>query len=236
MKKTIRIVGWSLGENSFGVTKPYLEFFSQFGQVEVLTPREGMSECDLLVLPGGADLSSIEYGEVPGFMNTNPDLYKEYFYKQNLQQYIDAKIPIVGICLGMQMLAVKFGSKLTQNLLYHPYYSKTRDELVHDIYPVIGYDEERGWLHREPKDKKDKNRIEVNSMHHQGVELSNLSEDLIPTYLTDYYLDMLVEGFKHRELPILGYQHHPEECYSPHVIDEIENLLKENEKKILQNK
>lgn len=101
MKKRIAVVGWSTGENSFGVTKPYLEYFSQFGEVEILTPKKGITEgLDLVVLPGGMDVSSSKYGQVPGFMNSNPDVFKEYFYEQNLSQYIDAGIPIFGICLG----------------------------------------------------------------------------------------------------------------------------------------
>lgn len=229
MKKIISIVGYSLGENSFGVTKPYLEFFSQFGQVKILTPQEGMEKTDLLILPGGSDLSSIEYGQVPGFMNSNPDLYKEYFFKQNLKQYIESGTPIYGICLGFQMLAVYFGSKLTQNLLYHPYYSSPRTELVHEVYPVTGINVDGEYTYKKGSKGKE---IKVNSMHHQGVELDNLGLDLIPTYLCDNYPSMLVEGFRHKELPIAGCQSHPEESWSNEIINEIETLLNFKEETI----
>ena len=52
MKKII-IPGWSTGDSSWGVTKPYLDFFSNYGQVDIITPRKGIVEADLLVIPGG---------------------------------------------------------------------------------------------------------------------------------------------------------------------------------------
>lgn len=220
MSKKIGIVGWAVGQNSFGVTNSYLEFFSQYGEVEILTPKKGVVPLDLLVLPGGADLSSSEYGEVPSFSNTNPDLYKEYFYKQNLQQYIDNGTSIFGICLGFQMLGVKFGCKLTQNLLYHSETSNPRNELVHELHQVKGYDDiSKEWVIK--KEHKKDQIIKVNSLHHQGIQLKDFNADeLVPLYAADNYPSYLVEVFKHKQLPIAGVQYHPEEIY-----DEISDLL-----------
>lgn len=233
-KKIIGIPGWSLGDSSFGVTKPYMEFFSQFGLVKILSPQKGIEKVDLLVLSGGLDMSSADYDEIPSFTNSNIDVYKDYFYRQNLKQYIENKIPIFGICLGLQELAVYFGSKLTQNLLYHPYYSDPRTELVHEVFPVTGFNEQSGeWTYKVSKDKKDKNRIEVNSMHHQGLELANMSEDLIPTLLADNYPSMLVEAFIHKELPISAVQFHCEEIFDQYSTEQVENLLEFNTQKTL---
>lgn len=219
--KRIGIVGWAVGSNSFGVTTPYLEFFSQYGHVDILTPQKGIvGNLDLLVMPGGADLSSIEYGETPSFSNGNPDLYKEYFYKQNLSQYIENNTPIFGICLGMQMLGVHFGCKLTQNLLYHSNNSNPRGELVHTLDEVVRYDEDTNkWIIK--KEHKKEKQIKVNSLHHQGIELSNFNRnELKPLYTASNYPSELVEVFKHKELPIVGVQYHPEEIY-----DVISHLL-----------
>jgi len=105
-KKLIGIPGWSLGENSFGVQKAYLEYLSNFGQVEILTPNSNIrTDLDLVVLPGGADTMSYNYNQVPSFQNSMADPYKDYFAKVNLPQYINANIPIFGICLGIDLCA-----------------------------------------------------------------------------------------------------------------------------------
>ena len=106
MKKTILIVGWKTGENSFGATVPYLDWLSQFGNVRILMPTDNeVIKGDLLVLPGGMDLAPQRFGQAPSFHTGNTDVMKQYFYDVMLEQYIEAGIPIFGICLGMKQLA-----------------------------------------------------------------------------------------------------------------------------------
>lgn len=105
-KPVIGIPAWSLGDNSFGVQKTYLEYFAKFGQVEILTPNEDIREdLDLVVLPGGQDVQSTHYNAVPGFMNSLSDPFKDYFFKNNLPKYIENNTPIFGICLGIDLCA-----------------------------------------------------------------------------------------------------------------------------------
>lgn len=223
MKKKIAIPGWSTGDSSWGVTKPYLEFFSQYGQVEILTPREEIVECDLLVLPGGMDLPSQRYGEVPGFYNSSIDAYKYYFYEKNLPKYIEAGIPIYGICLGHQMLCTYFGGKLTQNM-YHPYSNRDRSELVHEIHRVIGFDG-NGVPYLDKNNKK--NTLKVNSLHHQAIAWWDMGEQMKPTYLDED--GVYVEIAEHATLPIASAQLHPEELgYFKPVDLQIKKLLKLN--------
>ena len=219
LPKKIGVVGWSTGESSFGVTKPYLQYLSTFGQVEILTPSKYIREdIDLVVLPGGQDVSSSIYGEVPGFMNSNPDLYKEYFFLNNLESYIEAGKSIFGICLGMQQLAVYFGSNLTQHLQslgIHGYYSDPREELVHSVH-----------VHIPATDNSEDVKFtqKVNSLHHQGVLLKDLSKPLIPIAIQkakNVETGMsVVEALMHKDLPIAGVQWHPE-----HIYDKLTNLL-----------
>ena len=219
--KRIGIVGWSMSDNTFGVTKPYLEYFSYFGQVEILTPRKEMVEgLDLLVLPGGKDANPLTYGEVPSFSTSDTDVFKEYFFKQNLPQYIQAKVPVFGICLGMQYLNIFFNGKLTQDLLYHPYYSNPRTELVHKVYPITAYDEATKEMNYTDKGKA---IFKVNSLHHQGIYVHQLGNGLIPTLCSES--DELIEAFRHKELPIAGVQFHPEEIFDDYSINEIRRLL-----------
>lgn len=232
MKKKLGITGWATGENSFGVTKPYLEYFSQFGQVEILTPQEGIrKDIDLVVMPGGKDSNPIKYGQVPGFMTSDPDVFKEYFLNKNLQQYIDNKTPILGICLGMQQLNIHFGGSLTQHLMYHGFYSNRRDELVHEVYPVTDYKQGK-WIYS--KQKQDV--FKVNSMHHQGIYLDQLADNLSPLLFSEGVNERgqyLVEAFKHNSLPIVGIQYHPEETYCSFAEEMIKNLLGTTKKQIV---
>jgi len=226
--KKIGIVGWSIGENSFGVTKSYMEYFSKFGQVEILTPQKGIrTDLSLIVLPGGADTPSWKYGQTPGYFNSNPDIFKEYFIETNLDQYISQGTPIFGICLGLQALAVKFGSKLTQNM-YHPY-SNSREELVHKVL-VPAKDGDGNLLYYESTDtlqtKKSTKEHKVNSMHHQAVRWNDLGSDLEILLIDED--GEYVEALKHKTLPIACVQFHPEETYDFFANKTILNLLNDS--------
>lgn len=56
MKKTIGIVGWSTGDQSFGTSKQYLEHLKDFGTVVILGPDSHIKGLDLVFLPGGKDV------------------------------------------------------------------------------------------------------------------------------------------------------------------------------------
>lgn len=100
-RKIIGIVGHSTGENTFGTRKSYMEYFSQFGNVVILSPSDKVVDLDLLVLPGGEDVDSSRYGQKPSFFNTAPNGYFEYFDKVMLPQYIEKNTPIFAICRGL---------------------------------------------------------------------------------------------------------------------------------------
>jgi putative glutamine amidotransferase len=222
-KKVIGIPGWKPGDNSFGATIMHLEYISQFGIPRIIFPEEDVIELDLLYLPGGPDLSPFTYGQYPGFRTSNPDVFKQFFFDCKLQQYIDNRTPIFGVCLGFQMLCAKFNSQLTQDLPGHPE-SKARCEKAHDVYSDYIY---RG------------QKFEVNSHHHQGVYLSHLGQDLEPIaifadtkkeYDTKYKFN-IVEGMKHKTLPIGGVQWHPEEFYTQVADSLFEELLSKSQRK-----
>lgn len=221
----IGITGWSTGENSFGVTKPYLDFFSNFGVVEILTPQKGIrNDLNLVVLPGGADTYAKKYDLSPGFFNSNPDVVKEYFVDTNLDLYINNGTPVLGICLGLQQIAVKFGSKLTQHM-YHPY-SSPRSELVHKVLPPFTDENDQYHITTDnclvvvQRGKKD---LEVNSLHHQAVRWDDLGQDLEILLLDED--GEYVEALKHITLPIYGLQWHPEEIHDNYSINLIKKLL-----------
>lgn len=219
-KKVIGIPGWKVGENSFGVTTTYLQFISRFGNPKIILPHEEFADIDVLVLPGGLDVNPSSYNEVPGFNTSNTDVFKQHFYDKRLKTYIEKDTPILGICLGAQMLASYFGSKLTQDLLYHEQ-SPSRWTTAHTIFARS----ELGRTMAEP-DKKGVVKLEVNSHHHQAVLEENLSSEL-ESLFGSYNPPVdggstIVEVFKHKQKYIYGIQYHPEELYD----DVSQNIMK----------
>jgi putative glutamine amidotransferase len=196
-KKKILLPGWAVGEGSWGVTKPYLHYFSQFGQVEILTPREGIEKGDLLVLPGGMDMNPNSYGQIPGFYTGNTDVYKQYFFDVNLKQYINAGIPVFSVCLGFQNINVFFGGTLSQHCNF-PY--TERNEQKEILKFAFNNDEDRKLV-------KTTHGYKVNSLHHQGVFDTTLGQDLIPLAYSQEHEN--IEAFRHEHLPIYGVQYHP---------------------------
>lgn len=212
-KKKILIPGWALGENAWGVTKPYLHYFSQFGQVEILTPREGIEKGDLLVLPGGMDMNPNSYGEVPGFFTGNIDVYKQYFFDVNLKQYINAGIPVFGVCLGLQNINVFFGGTLIQ----HGYFPYTERNEEKELLSFNLNGEDRSLV-------KNLHGYKVNSMHHQAVSNDTLGVGLIPLAYSHDHKN--IEALRHEHLPIYGVQFHSEEIHDEMSENIILKLLK----------
>lgn len=230
-RKKIGIVGWKTGDNSFGVTLPYLKHFNKFGQIEILTPRKDIiTDLDLLVLPGGADLNPWSYRRVPDYSTSNPDVMKQYFYENNLSQYIENNTPIFGICLGFQQLGSYFKCELTQDMS-HPYSpSDSRWKPVHSVYICNGMDEEgnpiieKGNIKIKGKGEQERYLTEeVNSLHHQGIYMTDFNSNELK--LTRLAKDGYVEAFEHKTLPIVGVQWHPEELEDDYSQQMVERLL-----------
>ena len=139
---------------------------------------------------------------------SNSDLFKEFFYHNNLKSYIERGIPVFGICLGFQQLNVFFGGKITQHLPNYNIndYSVPREQLIQSCDIVAGWSKYKTQL--------------VNSLHHQGVQLSDLSTELNAIATSQYGEITLVEAFIHKSLAVAAVQWHPE-----HIIDEVSTNL-----------
>ena len=220
--KKIGIVG-GIHDKIFGIKLPYASFFEQYGVIEIIGSAIEVRNIDLLVLPGGLDILSIKYNHSPNYFNTRSEPFLEWFDTKVLSLYIEAQIPIIGICRGFHTLNTFFNGSLTQHLLDHETSSSyDRTDLAHSIHILKEFEEKN----------KDITLIsdKVNSFHHQGVTLDDLSSSLIPVAIksiktkTNEIKSDEVEIFTNQDKTIWGLQYHPEEIYDENS-DAIINYL-----------
>jgi len=236
MKKTIGIYADSFN-GKVGQTFPYMQFFSQFGYVRLISTTDNLenivNEIDMLVLPGGADVDTSTYSSAPGTMDTRANQHYEYLDRILLPKFIEANKPIFGICRGMQRLNTWFGGTLNQHILGHHQGDK-REETKQEMQFESNDDR---WF--------------INSMHHQSVNLLGENLDVLcysqrydNCYSNDNHIrnwniygknghinrklvPIIIEGFQHRTLKIAGLQYHPEEMNCPFAKQIINTLLED---------
>ena len=232
-KKRIGIVAWNTSGNSFGITTMYLNFFSKFGIVEMIMHNETeIRDLDLLVLPGGPDVSVERYlkpeDELSLFIG-KPCVFKERFDRVLLNKYIDNKTPIFGICRGLQTLAVAFGGKLIQDLWENNYDHITngedRQKLVHKV--------KTNHYFAKNINLKLPVSFEVNSLHHQVMDHDNLPQVggiLAQETNLNCKRDGVIEAYTYfPEFPIHSVQWHPEEIEDEFSVSLINHLLTLND-------
>jgi gamma-glutamyl-gamma-aminobutyrate hydrolase PuuD len=203
MKKIIAIPGWSTGDQSFGVSKPYAEHLSRFGDIIILTPNSFVPNIDLLFLPGGKDVMHGGQGEF-SFLNSDGERFLEHFDKYTLPKYIEEGTPIFGTCRGFQTLLRHFNVPLIQNIYWeHAEDDRKTGYQTHKV-TLSEYGSEILYNYSGKRTTK----IEIGSWHHQGA----YSRDVVNSNLhslgqTD---DEVCEFFIHPERPIAGAQGHVE--------------------------
>lgn len=222
-EKLIGVPLWNQGENSVGAGKAYLEYLKKFGTVILLSPNAFVPNLDLLVLPGGKDVANGNRNDF-SFMNSDNERFLEWFDANTLPKYIEARIPIYGICRGMQAICRYFEMDLCQNIWWnHGYSDNDADLKAHKINyykPAIDLAKEHGI--GLPK--------EIESFHHQGLLIENcLPEfEILATSTEEREEYRIVEFAQHRELPIVIQQGHPERSWAQLPTFLINRLLNNN--------
>jgi len=132
---------------------------------EIDSARE-IEKLDGLLLSGGGDVHPRYYGKENQFCKTKGvNEQRDEFEFAVIKRALDADIPILGVCRGMQIMNVYLGGSLTVDLSsegFHDHTSPADDQgMIHGIsvmphsmlYALTGTTE-----------------VEVNTFHHQAVE------------------------------------------------------------------
>jgi putative glutamine amidotransferase len=116
----VGVTGGALTAERQRAQQPLRAALHQAGAVPILLrPEEGVAVLERLhglVLPGGGDIDPRRYGEEPRVELRNPDREREGFEIELAGEAVARGIPVLGICLGLQVLAVAFGGRLHQHL------------------------------------------------------------------------------------------------------------------------
>ena len=171
-----------------------------------LDPAEA-ALCDGLLLPGGGDIDPALFGaENDGSTDIDRPLDEAQLAAAGL--FIQAEKPILGICKGHQIINVRFGGSIIQDLAVAAAHRYVEKDSVHPVHAFPGSVLERLYGPR----------FSVNSAHHQG--LGTIGKGLRATAFAP---DGTVEAIEHDALPILGVQFHPERmCFAkarPDTVD-----------------
>lgn len=121
------------------------------------------------------------------------------------QKAADAKIPLMGVCLGHQTIGQAFGGKVVQC-----------HEIMHGKMGTVQH-QDAGLFAGLPAP------FEATRYHSLVVERETLPECL---QVTAEIGDGTIMGLMHRELPIHGVQFHPESIASEHGVGIVKNFLK----------
>ena len=164
--------------------------------------------CDVRVYPATAPASELLASSPDGvFLSNGPgDPAVLNYAISNARELINADVPVFGICLGHQILALAMGGETYKLKFGH-----------------------RGANH--PVKELETGKVEITSQNHGfAVDPESLPSDVQVTHVNLY--DGTVEGLKHQTKPVFCVQYHPEAAPGPHDADYLfRQFLDEMEKR-----
>ena len=174
-------------------------------QLSEETLRDIFTHLDGLLLAGGADVHPGEFGEAVEPFCGAIDRARDATELQLLRWAIDQKLPILGICRGIQMLNVAAGGSLYQDIG-----AQAPHALRHEHSHGEPYDRLTHSIEIDPSSRLARalgvTRLDVNSLHHQSIK------QVAPGFrVVARAPDGIVEGIESRNGHFaVGVQFHPE--------------------------
>ena len=168
----------------FGIKRNILRLLANRGCRITVVPATTSSEEVLAMNPDGVFLSN-----GPG--DPEPCIYAI----EAVKTILDTKIPVFGICLGHQLLALASGAKTVKMKFGH-----------------------HGANH--PVQEKSTGRVMISSQNHGfAVEEETLPEVLTATHHSLF--DGSLQGIERADCPAMGFQGHPEASPGPHDVESL---------------
>jgi carbamoyl-phosphate synthase small subunit len=180
----------------FGMKRNILRRFTAYG-------------CDVRVFPATAPASDLLAINPDGvFLSNGPgDPAALGYAVQSAKDLVQSDVPVFGICLGHQILALALGGETFKLKFGH-----------------------RGANH--PVKELDTGKIEITSQNHGfAVDPDSLPSGVRVTHTNLY--DGTVEGLRHETQPVFCVQYHPEAAPGPHDADYLfRQFLDEMERRV----
>lgn len=170
-----------------------------------------LERLDGLLLAGGNDMAPELFGDLPIAQLGEVNPLRDDFEMRIIPKAFALKMPILGICRGIQSLNVAMGGTLWQDL---PSQYRTKEQ-----NPPIAHSQSRPGIYTSHSVKVEKDSllyrisaaqdIRVNSFHHQAVR------SIAPGFhAVAHAPDGVIEAIEHPDHPFcLGVQWHPERYY-----------------------
>ncbi len=211
-------------EDRIAISANYFRALRDAGALPVLLPlqsetedvRELLERVDGVLYPGGPDVSPLRFGEetIPECGIVLPE--RDRVELEAVPFLIERDLPVLGICRGIQSLNIGLGGDLYQDIPAQYVRPQGAPRVGHSQKPagtVVTHTVrvEKGTLLYEITGKE---RIEVNSLHHQAVR--RLAPGICCAGTSP---DGLIEAvYRPKSRFFLGVQWHPEYLY-PHNED-----------------
>lgn len=167
-----------------------------FGIKENILKSFSNRGCKITVFPAFTNETEILKHNIDGlFLSNGPGDPEDLTGVIETVRKLILQIPVTGICLGHQIISLALGAKTKKMKFGH-----------------------HGCNH--PVKNINTGRVTITSQNHgYVVNKDTLNDNIIVTHIN--MNDGTVEGLKHKTLPVMSVQYHPEACPGPHESDYI---------------